>query len=87
MTDNAEDIANIFIQEVIRHHGIPSEIISDQDTRFISQFWTAITKMFSIQRCLSSSYHPQTDGQTERTNRTLEDMLRNYIRHDQSDWD
>jgi hypothetical protein len=43
--------------------------------------------MLGIQRCLSSSYHPETDGQTERTNRTLEELLRNYIRHDQTDWD
>jgi Chromo (CHRromatin Organisation MOdifier) domain/Integrase zinc binding domain len=87
MTDNAEDVAYIFIREVIRHHGIPSDIVSDRDTRFTSRFWTALTKMLGIQRCLSSSYHPETDGQTERTNRTLEELLRNYIRHDQTDWD
>jgi transposase InsO family protein len=87
MTDDAEDVTYIFIREVIRHHGIPSDIVSDRDTRFTSRFWTALTKMLGIQRCLSSSYHPETDGQTERTNRTLEELLRNYIRHDQTDWD
>src|SRR5579871_501060 len=45
MTDDAEDFAHLFLKEIVQHHGLPSEVISDQDTRFISKFWTAITDM------------------------------------------
>src|SRR5579871_5993664 len=87
MTDDTEDFAHPFLKEIIQHYRLLSEVIFNQDTQFTSKFWTAITDMLGIQRCLSSSYHSQTDGQTERTNRTLEDLLRNYIQYDQSDWD
>ena len=86
-TDIAEDFANLLLREVIRHHGIPTEIISDRDTRFISRFWTATAKMLGIERHLSSSYHPQSDDQIECTNQILQNILRNYIRYNQSDWD
>ena len=82
ITDTTKNFTHIFLQEVIRHHGIPSEIVSDRDTQFTSKFWATIAKMMGIERNLSSSHHPQTDGQTERTNRTLEDLLRNYIQYD-----
>src|SRR5579871_4182915 len=87
MTNDAEDFAHLFLKEIVQYHRLPSEVISDQDTQFTSKFWTAITDMLGIQRYLSSSYYLQTDGQTEQTNQTLEDLFRNYIQYDQSDWD
>ena len=79
MTDTAEDFANLFLREVIQHHGLPTQIVSDYDTRFTSRFWATIMKMLGIERHISSSYHLQTNGQTECTNQMLQDILRNYV--------
>ena len=86
-TDSAEDVAYAFLREVYRHHGFPKEIISNRDTKFTSRFWKAMTQNLQIERKMSTATHPETDGQTERTNRTLEDLLRHYVAHDQKDWD
>ncbi len=83
----APGLANIFFYEVVRHHGIPTSIISDRDTRFTSHFWKALWDKLGTKLAMSTAYHPQTDGQTERANRTLEDMLRAYVSHRQTDWD
>jgi hypothetical protein len=66
---------------------MPREIISDRDTRFTSAFWKEVCRLLSIRQGLSTAYHPQTDGQTERTNRILEDMLRHYVNPTLDDWD
>ena len=70
-----ERLAQLYIQEIIRLHGIPLTIISNRDPRFTSRFWGALQEAFGTKLCLSTAYHPQTDGQTERTIQTLEDML------------
>ena len=75
------------MDNVFRSHGLPSKIISDRDARFTGHFLTALTKSLGIRQAFSTSFHPQTDGQTERTNRTLEDMLRHYVNPYQNDWD
>ncbi|KAL8442510.1 hypothetical protein Emed_007256 [Eimeria media] len=87
VTSTATDIAAIFIREIVRLHGVPSTLISDRDARFLSQFWKYFTDKFQIKRCLSTSFHPQTDGQTERTNQTMERLLRSFIQLDQSQWE
>ncbi|KAL8445313.1 hypothetical protein Emed_005713 [Eimeria media] len=87
VTATAQDVATLFIREVVRFHGVPSSIITDRDARFLSQFWKDFTSRLDIQRCLSSAFHPQTDGQTERTNQTLERLLRSFIQTDQSQWE
>ena len=86
-TVTAEDTAKLFRHEVFRLHGMPREIISDRDTRFTSAFWKEVCRLLSIRQGLSTAYHPQTDGQTERTNRILEDMLRHYVNPTLDDWD
>ncbi|KAG7533312.1 Zinc finger CCHC-type [Arabidopsis thaliana x Arabidopsis arenosa] len=75
-TDGAEDIAARYIEEIVRLHGVPVSIVSDRDTRFTSHFWKAFQKALGTRVNLSTAYHPQTDGQSERTIQTLEDMLR-----------
>jgi hypothetical protein len=86
-TVSAPQLASIFWKEIVRHHGIPSAIISDRDPRFTSHFWRALWKQLGTQLAMSTAYHPQSDGQTERQNRTLEDMLRAYANYHRNDWD
>ncbi len=83
----AVDLADYFLQDVIRLHGIPAEIMSDRDSKFTSTFWKAMCSRLKIQQCMSTSFHPQTDGQTERVNRVLEEVLRHYVSPAQDDWD
>ena len=66
----------IYMKEVVRLHGIPLTITSDRDSRFLSGVWKNIQKALGTHLQYSSAYHPQTDGQTERVNQILEDMLR-----------
>jgi hypothetical protein len=86
-TCTADEVAHIFFDTVVRLHGIPKHIISDRDRRFISTFWQQLWKLCGTQLRMSTAYHPQTDGQTERANRTLEDVLRHYVDDKQDDWD
>jgi transposase InsO family protein len=72
---------------VYRHHGLPRILISDRDVRFTSLFWTSLMKRLGVHLNLSTAYHPETDGQTERTIGTFEDMIRPYVRYLQNDWD
>lgn len=71
-TANSRDLANIVIRHVFTKHGIPDDIISDRGAKFVSKFWQRVCSSLGILRKLSSAYHPQTDGQTERVNSVLE---------------
>jgi hypothetical protein len=86
-TVTAVELAKLFYREVVRHHGIPSSIVSDRDVRFTSNFWKALWQQTGTKLAMSTAYHPQSDGQTERANRTLEDMLRAYANYQQDNWD
>ena len=86
-TVTAVELAKLFYREVVRHHGIPSSIVSDRDVRFTSNFWRSLWQQTGTKLAMSTAYHPQTDGQTERANRTLEEMLRAYTNYQQDDWD
>ena len=86
-TVSAPDLARIFFREDVRLHGIPKSIVSDRDPRFTSHFWKCLWSQLGTKLAMSTAYHPQTDGQTERTNRTLEDMLRSYVNFEQDNWD
>jgi hypothetical protein len=83
----AEALAEVFVDTVVKHHGVPDTIISDRDPRFTSKFWPAVMKRMGTHLKMSTAFHPQSDGQTERMNRLLEDMLRNYVDPCQDDWD
>ncbi|MCH88536.1 retrotransposon protein [Trifolium medium] len=69
-------LAEIYVEQIVRLHGIPSSIVSDRDPRFTSRFWESFQKALGTKLRLSSAYHPQTDGQSERTIQSLEDLLR-----------
>ena len=82
----ATDVAKKFVSEIWKTHGLPEEIVSDRDTKWTGEFWQGICKLLNIKRKLSTAFHPQTDGQTERVNQTLETYLRTFINYDQDDW-
>jgi transposase InsO family protein len=82
----ADQLAQVLLKTIITNHGVPDEIISDRDKLFTSKFWTTMTALLGAKRKLSTSFHPQTDGQTERTNQTMEAYLRCYISYRQDDW-
>ena len=73
------NIVDIFMKEIFRLHGIPKIVITDRDAKFTSRFWMSLFKGMDTKLDFSTTYHPQTDGQTERVNQVLEDMLRLYV--------
>ncbi|CDI75992.1 hypothetical protein EPH_0045230 [Eimeria praecox] len=77
----------ILADRLIRYHGLPEALVSDGDPRFQTDLWQQLCARFNIKRALSSSYHPQRDGQTERVNRTLQQMLSTYIQSDEREWE
>ena len=64
---------------VVRLHGVPRVIVSNRDTRFTRNFWKEICKLMGTSLAMSSGFHPQTDGQTERANRSIEEIKRAYV--------
>src|SRR4051812_24646966 len=71
-TATASDIAKIFFDTIFRHHGLPTVIVCDRDVKFTSNFWKALFSLTNTKIAYSIAYHPQSDGQTERTNQILE---------------
>ncbi|GJW86887.1 reverse transcriptase domain-containing protein [Tanacetum coccineum] len=75
-TDSMETLTRLYIKEIVSRHGVPISIISDHDSHFTSRFWQSLQSALGTQLDMSMAYHPETDGQSERTIQTLEDMLR-----------
>ncbi|GJU19644.1 putative reverse transcriptase domain-containing protein [Tanacetum coccineum] len=75
-TDSMETLTRLYIKEIVSRHGVPISIISDRDSHFTSRFWQSLQSALGTQLDMSTTYHPETDGQSERTIQTLEDMLR-----------
>jgi len=82
----ASDLARIFVREVWWFHGLPSDIVSDRDSRFTSETWKEFLKLSGIRSQMSTAFHPETDGQTERLNQTIEAYLHSFVCHKQDDW-
>jgi len=78
---STEALAEKCMQEIVRLHGVPVSIVSDRDTRFVSRFWKSLQRSLSSKLKFSMTFHPQTDGQSERTIQILKDMLRACILH------
>jgi len=83
---DAKEFQETFLREIFRLHGLPRDIITDQGSIFTSDLWKETTKKLGIERRLSTDFHPQTNGQTERANSTLEQYLRAYVNYQQDDW-
>jgi len=80
-------VVNLLIGNVFRHFGIPKSIVSDRDPKFTSSFWTELFDTLGTKLLMSSSHHPQTDGQSERTNRTMEEILKHYLDYSMTNWE
>ncbi|GJV45622.1 putative reverse transcriptase domain-containing protein [Tanacetum coccineum] len=80
-------IARLYLNEIFARHGVPISIISDRDSRFTSRFWHSMQEALGTRLDMSTAYHPQTDGQSERTIQTLEDMLRECVLDFGGSWD
>ena len=85
-TATTKKVAQLLHDNIIKLHGLPDSIVSDRDPRFVSHFLSELFKIWGTQQCLSTAYRPQTDGQTERTNRTLQEYLRAYVNPSGKDW-
>ncbi|KAL7284496.1 hypothetical protein ACG7TL_001787 [Trametes sanguinea] len=82
----ARQVAELVFDEVYKHHGMPKAIVSDRDSLFTSTFWTHLHRLVGVELRMSSAYHPESDGSTERANRTVTQMLRQCIGPTQRDW-
>ena len=83
---DSPELARRFFEEIICEHGIPDNIITDRGSTFTSRFWTRVCENLSMDHRLSTAFHPQTDGQTERQNQTMEQYLRAYVNYEQDNW-
>ena len=86
ITIDAPGLAEVIIDVVVWHHGLPDSIVTDRGALFTSKFWSSLCYFLGIKRRLSTAFHPQTDGQTERQNSTMEAYLRAFINFQQNDW-
>ncbi|CAM8972780.1 unnamed protein product [Rhodiola kirilowii] len=86
-TTDAVQVATLFVREIYRLHGLPLSIVSDRDSRFLGHFWRCLWKLLDTSLDMSSAYHPQSDGQTEVTNRSLGNLLRCLVGTSIKTWD
>jgi hypothetical protein len=86
-TYSAKKYAEVYLDQIVRLHGVPKTIISDRGAPFVARFWEQLQSALGTKLIRSSAHHPQTDGQTERVNQILEDMLRACIIHYGTSWD
>ncbi|CAI7738841.1 unnamed protein product [Closterium sp. NIES-53] len=86
-TARTEETAQLFLKYIISQHGIPTTLISDRDPKFTSKFWKELMSLMGTRLAISSAYHPQTDGQTERLNQIVEQLLRAACKDDINKWD
>ena len=87
MTFTLKEFCRLYIREIIRLHGVPVSIVSDRDPRFTTHFWKGFQKAMGTQLTMSTAFHLQTDGQSERTIHILEDMLRACVLDHKGRWE
>ena len=85
-TCGADEVARLYLNNVWKLHGLPRTVISDRGPQFVGRFWEHLTHRLGIQSLLSTAFHPETDGQTERANSFLEQYLRAQVSYLQDDW-
>jgi transposase InsO family protein len=81
-----EGLAELFLTNIFRLHGLPETVVSDRGPQFASRFWKHLCHALKIEPRLSTAFHPETDGQTERVNAIMEQYLRAYVNYQQDDW-
>ena len=86
-THSLEKLVELYMNEIVRLHGVPVSIVSDRDPRFTSSFWKSLHRAMGTKLTFSTAFHPQTDGQSERTIQTLEDMLRACMLDFKGSWE
>ena len=86
MRVTAKEVVWLFLKEVVRLHGVPESIVSDCNTKFMSMFWHELHRLMGTKLLMSTVFHPQTDGTTERANRSIGQILRMIINDDQKNW-
>jgi hypothetical protein len=84
---DAVEAMSLLLTTVVRLHGLPAEIVSDRGTQFTATFYAEVARRWGIKQSLSSTYHPESDGQTERVNQVIKDYLRHYVGVNQTDWE
>ncbi|XP_033018559.1 uncharacterized protein LOC117054152 [Lacerta agilis] len=82
----AQETARLFIDHIFRLHGLPRQIVSDRGAQFTSQFWRKVMQLLKVEVCLTSARHPESNGEAERTNATLQQYLRCYVNYRQDNW-
>ncbi len=82
----AQETRRLFFTHMFKHHGLPKDIVSNWDPKFISKFWQALWKRMGLKLKMSTAFRPQTNGQIERVNLVIQHFLRNYVAADQQDW-
>ena len=82
----AKQLADVFFATIYKHHGLPTTIITDRDSKFTSHFWQSLFSALQTKLHMSTAYHPQTDGQTEVTNRILLTILKHYTNKQADNW-
>ena len=85
-TIKASELAALYVREVVRLHGLPDTIVSDRDSKFTSKFWRETHRILGTKLLMSTAFHPQTDGASERANKSVGQILRTLIKPDQTDW-
>ncbi|KAJ3478071.1 hypothetical protein NLI96_g10013 [Meripilus lineatus] len=85
-TIKASELAWLFIKDIVRLHGLPDSIVSDRDSKFTSRFWKETHRMMGTKLLMSTAFHPQTDGASERAIRSVTQILRGMVKSNQSDW-
>ncbi|MCO5612609.1 hypothetical protein L7F22_066878 [Adiantum nelumboides] len=82
----ASNFSRVFINKIFRLHGLPKRVLNNRDAKLTLKFWTSLFQAIGTQLCFSTAYHPQTDGQTERVNQVIEDILRAYCLEEPRKW-